>query len=398
MKNVSVGRGPGFVLVAYAFAVTMLGTTLPTPLYPIYQQKLGFSSLLVTIIYAVYAIGVIAALLLFGQLSDEIGRRWVLLGSLLFSAASAIVFLFVGSLAPLFIGRILSGLSAGIITGTATATLVDLAPQGGQRRATLIATGVNMGGLGLGPLFAGILAQYAALPLQLVFIMDLVLLVPAIIGILIMPEPVERKGPFRLRLQRLRIPEQVRATFIRAAIPGFVGFAVLGLFTAVAPVFLSQILHLPNHALTGLVGFALFASSTLGQLFLERFPQNLVLPIGCVGLILGIAVIAGGLQVHSLTLLVAGAVISGFGQGLSFRAGLAAINDQSPSGQRSEVASSYFTVLYVAISLPIIGIGVAAQIFGLQLAGIAFSIIMALLALLALILLVFRPTGQNSAS
>ncbi|HEX4715348.1 MAG TPA: MFS transporter [Ktedonobacteraceae bacterium] len=398
-ERVTVGRRLGFVLVAYAFAVTMMGTTLPTPLYPIYQQEIGFSSLVVTVIYASYAIGVIAALLLFGQLSDEIGRRWVLLPGLLLSAASALAFLFAGSLVPLFVGRVLSGLSAGIFTGTATATLVDLAPPDGQRRATLIATGVNIGGLGLGPLLAGLLSQYAVLPLRLVFIVDLALLVPAVVGVVfIIPEPVEEKATVRLRPQRLRVPAQVRATFIRAAIPGFAGFAVLGLFTAVAPVFLNRTLNLPNHALTGLVVFAVFASSTFGQLILERFPQLLVLPAGCVGLIIGMALVASGLQVHSLALLVVGSVIAGLGQGLSFRAGLAAINAQSPAAQRSEIASSFFVVLYVAISFPVIGVGIAAQAFGLQLAGVAFSAIVAILALIALIILLVRPVEQSSAS
>jgi MFS family permease len=190
----------------------------------------------------------------------------------------------------------------------------------------------------------------------------------------------------------------VRATFIRAAIPGFAGFAVLGLFTAVAPVFLNRTLNLPNHALTGLVVFAVFASSTFGQLILERFPQLLVLPAGCVGLIIGMVLVASGLQVHSLALLVVGSVIAGLGQGLSFRAGLAAINAQSPAAQRSEIASSFFVVLYVAISFPVIGVGIAAQAFGLQLAGVAFSAIVAILALIALIILLVRPVEQSSAS
>ncbi|GLV60281.1 MFS transporter [Dictyobacter sp. S3.2.2.5] len=390
-----VGRASGFALAAYAFVVTMLGTTLPTPLYPIYQQEFSFSSLIVTVIYATYAVGVIAALLLFGQLSDEIGRRRVLLGGLLLAVASALAFLFATGLPLLFVGRLLSGLSAGIFTGTATATLVDLAPQEKQRQATLIAAGANMGGLGCGPLLAGILAQYAVQPLRLVFIVNIVLLLLAIIGTWIMPEPIEVKEHARLRPQRLRIPQQVRATFIRVAIPGFAGFAVLGLFTAVAPVFLSQMLHITNHALTGLIVFAVFAASTCGQLLLEHISQRRALPLACIGLIVGLILVAGGLLARSLTLLVAGAIVAGLGQGLSLRAGLAAINAKSPATQRGEISSSYFVVLYIAISIPVIGVGIAAQLFGLQVAGIAFSIIMAILALIALIILLKQPTEQH---
>lgn len=189
---------------------------------------------------------------------------------------------------------------------------------------------------------------------------DLALLVPALLGIVVMPEPIKEKATTSFRLQSLRVPTQVRATFIQAAIPGFAGFALLGLFSAVAPVFLNQTLHFPNHALSGLVVFAAFAASTCGQLLLERSPQRLALPVGCIGLIMGLILVAWGLQARSLVLLMAGAVVAGLGQGLSFRAGLAAVNAKSPPGQRGEIASSFYMVLYVAISVPVIGVGVAA--------------------------------------
>src|SRR6478672_7841869 len=108
------GRAQGFVLVAYAFLVTMIGTTLPTPLYPLYEERYSFGELMVTVIFAVYALGVIAGLLVFGNLSDEIGRKPVLLTGLAFSAASALLFIFADSLTPIFAGRIVSGLSAGV--------------------------------------------------------------------------------------------------------------------------------------------------------------------------------------------------------------------------------------------------------------------------------------------
>ncbi|CAM5565761.1 hypothetical protein STANM309S_02697 [Streptomyces tanashiensis] len=130
----------------------MTGTTLPTPLYPLYQEKFGFSELTVTVVYAVYAFGVIGVLLLAGNASDTVGRRPTLLWGLGFAAASAVCFLSADALAWLYAGRLLSGLSAGLFTGAATAYVMDLAPPGGQSRATLVATAANMGGLGCGPL------------------------------------------------------------------------------------------------------------------------------------------------------------------------------------------------------------------------------------------------------
>src|SRR5690349_9506 len=150
-----MNRQTATVGVAYAFLVTMVGTTLPTPLYPIYEEKFGFAALTVTIVYAVYGIGVLATLLLVGPLSDRLGRRPLLLPGLGFAAVSSVVFILAQGLPALFIGRVLSGISAGLFTGTATAALLDLAPESHKQRATLIATVVNMGGLGLGPLLAG---------------------------------------------------------------------------------------------------------------------------------------------------------------------------------------------------------------------------------------------------
>src|SRR6202050_3200287 len=129
-----LGRRFGFAAAAFALAVAMLGTTLPTPLYALYRQQFGFSELMITVIFATYAAGVIASLLLFGRLSDQIGRRWLLLPGLVLSALSAVCFLTATGLPLLLVGRVLSGLSAGIFTGTATATLVDLAPEGRRGR------------------------------------------------------------------------------------------------------------------------------------------------------------------------------------------------------------------------------------------------------------------------
>ncbi len=367
--------------VAYAFVVTMIGTTLPTPLYPIYERQMHFSGLIVTVVFATYAIGVISALLLVGQRSDQIGRRPVLFGGLAFSAASSVVFLFAGSLGPLLVGRILSGLSAGIFTGTATAAIADLAPADARGRATAVSIMANLGGLGLGSLLAGVLAQVAPHPLRLPYAVQLAMLVPAVAAIWLMPEPVEVRPRARFRIQRLRVPREVRATFVRASAASFAGFAVLGLFSAVVPSFLGEFLKLPSHALSGVVVFVMFASATVGQLAVEHFPGHSELPAGCVGMIFGAGLIAWGIAASSLGLLIAGGVIAALGFGLSFRSGLAAITDETPGENRGEVASSFFVISYIAISIPIVGVGVVSEVIGLRSAGLAFTGVVAAIAL-----------------
>jgi MFS family permease len=274
-----LGRSAGFILISYAFLVTMVGTTLPTPLYPLFEQRYHFGELIVTVVFAVYSFGVIAGLLVFGALSDELGRKPLLLLGLAFSALSAFLFLFAGSLAPIYAGRVVSGLSAGIFTGTATATLVDLAPGGRRRLGSLIAVVVNLGGLGCGTLLSGLLADYCRWPLRLPFALHLGLLVPAVLGVLLTPETVERTR-VRLQLQRLSVPAEVRGVFIRGASAGFGSFAVAGVFSSVAPAFLGLVLGRTSHALAGFVVFALFTASISGQLVVPRLSDRRALVFG----------------------------------------------------------------------------------------------------------------------
>jgi len=378
-----VSRNTGFGLVAYAFLVTMIGTTLPTPLYPLFERRYSFGELMVTVIFAVYAFGVIAGLLAFGDVSDELGRKPVLMVGLAFSAASAFLFIFASSLVPIFAGRVLSGFSAGIFTGTATAMLVDLAPGGRRRLASFVAVIVNLGGLGLGTLLAGLLADYCSSPLRLPFIVQLGLLAPAVLGLLVAPETVRRRA-FRLRIQRLRVPPEVRGVFIRGATAGFGSFAVAGVFSSVAPVFLGQILGRTSHALAGLIVFILFSASIVGQMVVSRLSDRRALVSGCALLAGGVGLLALALGIESLAALIASASVVGVGQGLVIGAGLAAINQRAPIEHRGETASSFFVVIYVGLSVPVIGVGVVAHAWSLRGAGIAFSAAVAALVVTVL--------------
>lgn len=375
-------------LIGAVFAITMLGTTLPTPLYPLYEKTFGFGELVTTVVFAVYAAGVIAALLLFGHWSDQLGRRPMLQAGLVLSGLSAIVFLLAGTLGWLFVGRVLSGLSAGIFTGTATATIVDLAPEEGRSRASLIAAAVNMGGLGAGPLLAGVLAQYAPLPLTLCFVVDLVLVGLAVVGVQAVAEPVRRPRTVRLRPQEIAVPAEIRGVFTRAAIAGFAGFAVMGLFTAVSPAFLGTVLHDTNHAVTGAVVLSVFIASTIGQSLSMVIGERRALILGCAGLIAGMIVVGASLPLRSLAMLIGGAVIAGLGQGMSFRAGLGSVTSASAPDKRGAITSSYFVMLYIGIAIPVIGEGAAAKAFGLIVSGMAFAALVAILAVVVLMLLV----------
>ncbi|MBF7025302.1 MFS transporter [Staphylococcus kloosii] len=389
----------GFIGAVYAFMIVMMGTTLPTPLYPIYSDAFHLSPLMITIIYAVYALGVIAGLLVFGQLSDRIGRRYVLIPGIILSVLSAVVFLSATNVGLLLLGRVISGLSAGLFTSTATATIVNLAPDNKKNQASTIASSVNMLGLGFGPLLCGVLAQYLPYALHLVFIVDIVLLIPAFIGIWLMPEPIQNKQSFQIKVQKLSVPSNIRATFIYAVIPVFVGFSMLGLFTAISPNFLGEILNIQNKAIIGVTVFLVFCASTVGQLLFKQKSDYNVLMLGSATLIVGVILVGISLPLGSYVLLLIGAIVSGFGQAFSFRAGLSTVNTVSPSDKQGEITSAFFTIAYVAISIPVVGVGLLQLGLSVQGAGIVFSIIVVILAIISLLLLLanYKKTNRNQA-
>ena len=380
-----LSSGPAFAGLLLTFTVVMIGTTVPTPMYALYAAELGFSGVVSTVVFAVYAVGVLAALLLLGRWSDTLGRRPLLLAGIGCALVSSLVFLTAGPVPQLLVGRFFSGLSAGIFAGTATAAVLEAAPPGWRARAPFLATGANTGGLGLGPLLAGIAVQYLPSPLHLSFAVHLVLLVGVALVVLAVPETVDvQPGARPPKVQRLGVPEPVRALFVSAATAGFAGFAVLGLFTAVSPRIVTEILGVDNRAVVGLVPFLLLGSSTLAQIALRSLPRTVALDAGCGALAVGILLVGVSVGRASFPALVAGAVIAGAGQGMSFSSGLASVMAQVRPEHRAEVTSTFFVVLYVAISVPVVGEGVAAQVWGLRTAGLVFTVAAAVLALVAL--------------
>lgn len=377
-----------FLVVVLAFLVTMIGTTLPTPMYGIYQQRLGFSLTTITVVFAVYAFGVLAALLLFGRWSDALGRRPLLLAGLAASLVSDLVFLAADATWVLLVARVISGLSAGVYVGTATAAVIEAAPERWRARAPLVATAANIGGLGLGPVVAAALVDAFPWPVHLAFVVHAVAALCALLLLTQVPETVEVTPGARPHLQRPSVPASARTTFIGAGIAGFAGFAVCGLFTAVSPRFVAEAVDDPHPLVSVSVVFALFAASVVAQVLWHRLPTTTGVNLGCVLLTVGMLLFTASLATETLWLMLVAAVIAGAGQGVSFSKGLASVLDRVGAHERAGTTSAFFVVAYVAISVPVIGSGIASDHWGLDPAGIAFSIAAAALAALALITLV----------
>jgi MFS family permease len=377
----AVASRVAFWLAALILSITMLGTTLPTPLYVIYQAQWHFSAALVTVTFAVYAVAVLATLLLAGRSSDQAGRKPVLAAALGASALSTVVFILAPDVGVLFVARILSGISAGLMTGTATAALTELVPASASRRASLVATAANMGGLGLGPLIAGLFAQYAPDPTVLVFEVYLAVLAVAGLCLLLVPEPVSPRRRPTLRFAGLGIPERGRGEFIAAGVAGFAAFALLGLFAALAPTFLGSDLHQESHAVQGGVVFLLLAVGAATQVVLARFNSRRVVMAGLGLFLAALALIVAALSQAGMTLFLTGTVVGGVAVGAVFLGSLATANRLAPPGQRGQVISTYFVACYTGLIIPVVGVGVASEFISDFAAVLALSILLAGLCL-----------------
>jgi MFS family permease len=377
------GRGRlAFWLMVFIFAAAMLGTTLPTPLYVIYQEQWHFSAVLITVIYAIYAGGVLAALLLAGRSSDQAGRKPVLAVALVASALSTVLFIVAANLATIAVARVLSGLSAGLVTGTATAALTELRP--GDRRASLAATAANMGGLGLGPLVAGLFAQYAPHPTTLVFEVYLALLAAAALGLWLVPETVSPRRRPVLRFAGLGLPERGRTEFVAAMAAGFSAFSLLGLLSALAPTFLASVMHVHSHAVAGAVVFAVFAAGTVTQVLVFRLPGREVVLAGLGLFMAGLALIVAALAAAQVALFLTGSIVAGVAVGGVFFGSLATANRLAPPERRAQAISAYFVASYCGLIIPVVGVGVMTQFTSDFTAVLAFSILLAVLCVFAL--------------
>jgi MFS family permease len=361
-----VGHESGFWLVGFAYIVVMAAGGAPTPLYVLYQRRDHFGAAMLTVIFAAYAVGVLVSLLLAGHVSDHIGRRRVLVPAVALQFVSALVFLAWPGLAGLLVARVVSGLSVGVMTSTATAHMLELhtgaRPGASGRRAELTTTAANLGGVALGPLIVGALAQWAPSPLRLPYIVLAVLLALAGLAVAVAPEtrPVSSAG-WAYRPQRIAVPVLDRSRYLAAALGAVVAFAVLGLFFAMAPSFLAGTLHQHSHALAGAVAFASLAAGAVAQILIARVAPRRIVVGAVAALPIGLTLVVAGVWTPSLLLFVVGGIVSGAGSGSLFKGSLATVLTLSTPATRAGLLTGLFVACYTGLAGPAVGLGVAAQ-------------------------------------
>jgi MFS family permease len=390
-------RGPdragAYAAVAVLFVSVMLATTEPTPLYAFWERSYNFGAIVTTLVFATYAVGVIAALLFAGRDSDVDGRRPVLIACAVLSGLSSVVFLLANGLPLLFAARLISGFSAGLVTPTATATLVDLAGERPLWNRT-VPGAVNLAGLGLGPVVGGALAEAGWHPTRLPFEVHLVVLVLAAgtaLG-LVFRDRAARTGPVLIVSRpQLGLPSTGRGTFTAAALGGFTTFALLGLFTALVPTFLGQVIGQHHPWVIGASVSLLFAAAVLTQLAIRTVAPRRAIQLGLAVLVAGLGVLAASLDIASYPLFLAGTVISGIAIGAAFSGGLSTALSVAGEGERGRVSSLFYLIAYVGITIPVIGAGFGVRYTSILTAFIIVGSVLAAFDLAALAYLARRP-------
>ncbi|HWD11274.1 MAG TPA: MFS transporter, partial [Solirubrobacteraceae bacterium] len=387
--------GFGFWAVAVAFTTAMAFTTVPTPLWSLYAQRDHLSSLTVTLVFAVYALAVALSLFLAGHLSDSHGRRRVLMPALALEILAGAVFVLWPSLPGLLLARVLSGLGVGAVTATATAWLGELGD--GSRRAQVVAIGANLGGLGLGGLISGFLAQWAGQALLVPVVLVTAALALAWVALLAAPETRVRRSPLpRYHPQRLAVPAGSRGRFLAAALGAAITFAVFGLLTSLAPSFLAGTLRQPSHALAGAVAFAVFATAALTQTLSASRPTHQLLSAAIPAMLAGLVLltIAVWLPSPSLGVFLAGDIVVGAGGGLMFKGAIATVAEISSQEHRAEALAGLFLAAYLGLAGPVIGLGALTQVASPRVSLLAFAGLLALGILAAAPALLGRVGGH----
>jgi hypothetical protein len=381
-------HGVGFWIIAAAFFTVMAFSTLPTPLYALYQQRDGFATFLITVIFAAYGIGVIASLYFAGHVSDWLGRRRIILIAIVVQVVAAGVFLLWPEVPGLIVARLINGIGVGMLTATATAHLSELRavarPDEGPAVSGTVASVVNIGGLAAGALVSGVLAQFVVAPLVVPYALFLVLLVAAAIAVAFVPETIERleERP-AYRPQRVSLPAASRSTFFAAGAGAFSAFAIFGLFTSLAPSFLAGTLHEPSRLVAGAVTFAVFAAATVSQLLTARLAPVVQLRLAVILMSVGLVAMATGVLVVSLPVFVAAGVLAGAGVGILFRSSIGVAASLASGPSRGEIMAALFLIAYAGMSLPVLLIGLALAFLPSTTVLVSFAAVVLVLVLVS---------------
>ena len=366
-------RGIGFWLLAVVLGLLVFASSAPSPLYGVYQQKWQFSATTLTAIFGVYALALIATLLLVGALSDYVGRRPVIVGALVIEIGAMSLFLAATGVGWLYAARVLQGCAVGAATSALSAALIDLQPQG-STRAPVVNSFTPGFGLALGALVASALVQYAPAPTHLIWWLLLGGFALAIPAVLAVPESVARHpGALRSLRPRLGVPRPCLGAFV-AGLPGMVAlWALGGFYLSLGPSLAGSITGSRNLLWGGVMIVLLTGVGSLSSLLFRNSAPAAAVLWGAVALLAGVSVTVGGIETPSAALLLVGTAVAGVGFGVAFLGSFRILSALAPPTERARLVATIYVVCYLSFSLPAIAAGVAVTHSNLHDASLGYA-------------------------
>ncbi|MCH2487180.1 MAG: MFS transporter [Erythrobacter sp.] len=370
------------------------GATQLTPLFPTYVEREILTSLTLTVVFAVYVVGALGMMWLGGSLSRKFGRRRLLGLALAAILLADIAFYYAAGLPLLMLGRFLSGAGVGVFVAIGSLALIDQLGEDRAEAGALLAACANVGGLAIGSVLAGFVAESASEPLHIPFLVHLAMIVAAFAALMLSAETIDNDTDRALDYSFPSIPDEARSVFVPSAIAAFAAFSVGGFFGAFIPSFASQELGISDALAIGVIAALVFASTVFGNVVATKLPERYAPLIGAVILFIGAAVLGTGLALVSLPVLVIGALIAGQGNGIALQSGLNAIKRESGDDNETEAVTLFFMIAYSALALPILLAGAVQQVFSLKATAVGFAVGIALMVAVAIVLL-WRRLGES---
>ena len=380
----------GFWVVAGVFVLLLFAAAAPSPLYGVYQAHWRFSAVTLTAVFAVYALLLLVTLLVFGSVSDFVGRRQVILVSLAMSAGACGLFLAAHGVGLLFAARALQGAAVGTASSAAGAALIDLQPPG-SGRAPVVTTAASLLGLGAGGLGTSALVQYGPAPAHLVWWLLLGASLAAAVAVLAMRETAPRRPGVLASLRpRVAVPRQARGTFAMA-LPCLTAVWMLsGFYLSLGPSLAVQVVGSADLVWGGLVIFLLAGIGAAGPVVFRGVSGPAAMLTGCLGLIAGAVVTLAAIELTSAAAFLAGTAVAGAGFGTAMLGAFRTVTARAAAGQRAGLVAAYFIASYLAFSVPVVAAGIATTHFGLHRTALVYCAAIAALAAVAAAGLLFR--------
>jgi MFS family permease len=388
-------RATAFWLVAGVFCLMFFTAGAPTPLYGVYQAQLRFSATTLTAVFAIYAIVLLLTLLVFGSVSDYLGRRPVILAALVMGAGACAVFAVAHSAGLLFAARALQGVAVGTAIGALGAALIDLQSEG-SGLAPLVTAAAPALGLGAGALGSSALAQYGPAPTRLVWWLLLGASAAAAAGILAMPESGTRRAGVLASLRpRVGVPRQARATFATAVPCLFAVWALGGLYLSLGPSLAVQVTGSRDLLWGGLAVFLLTGVAAGATVAFRGLAPRTAMLAGCLVLLAGLAVTFAAIATATAAAFLTGTAVAGVGFGLALMGVNRILIALAAPGQRAGLIAAIFIINFLGLSVPVLIAGLAAAHFGLHRTALAYCVAIAALVAVAAGSLILR--GRLSA-